>query len=244
MNRKRLFVGGGVLLAALLLAFFGGGYLYFFSGLHSTPKPLTLKSAAPRSSSSPVATTSPSQLTGQWTVGTGSLAGYRVQEQFVGQSSPHDAVARTSQVSGGLTVAETSSGLIASSLRVDVQLGQLHSVDQVAGLNVTNRDHVVSQDLDVVQYPNASFQAQSVTLPAGVTSGSDVSLEVPGTLTIRGVAKAVNATVQLQISNGEVTVAGSIPIVMTDFGVQPPQVPFTTVQPNVTVEFSVNLSHA
>jgi polyisoprenoid-binding protein YceI len=232
----------GIALAALVVAFFGGGYLYYFSGLHSTPKPLTLKSPTPRSSSVPVATTSPSQLAGQWTVGTGSLAGYRVQEQFVGQSSPHDAVARTSQVSGGMTVAQTSSGLVASNLRFDVQLGQLHSVDQVAGFNVTNRDHVVLQDLDVAQYPNATFQAQSVALPAGVTSGSDVTLEVPGTLTIHGVAKAVTATVQLQISDGHAAAAGSIPIVMTDFGVQPPQVPFTTVQPSVTVEFSVNLS--
>lgn len=244
MKRKRLVLGAGIVVAALLLAFFGAGYLYFFSGLHSTPKPLTLKSSAPESSSSPVATTSPSQLTGQWSVSPGSIAGYRVQEQFVGQSSPHDAVARTSQVSGGMTVAQTPSGLVATNLKVDVQLGQLHSIDQVAGFNVTNRDHVVSQDLDVEQFPDASFQAQSVTLPAGVASGGDFTLAVPGTLTIRGVAKAVNATVQLHISDGGATAVGSFPIVMTDFGVQPPQVPFTTVQPNVTVEFSVNLSHA
>lgn len=134
-----------------------------------------------------------------------------------------------------MTVAKTSSGLVASNLRVDVQLGQLHSVDQVAGFNVTNRDHVVSQDLDVAQYPDAIFQAETVTLPAGVTSGSDVSFGVPGTLTIHGVATAVNATVQLQISDGKATAVGSIPTIMTDFGVQPPRVPFTTVQPNVTV---------
>jgi hypothetical protein len=39
-------------------------------------------------------------------------------------------------------------------------------VDQVAGRDVSQRDRIVSQTLSVFQYPTATFQAQSLDLPA------------------------------------------------------------------------------
>lgn len=59
---------------------------------------------------------------------------------MVGQSSPHEAVARTSAVSGGLTVRRGISGLEATGLRFTAQLANLQSADQVAGYDVTQRD--------------------------------------------------------------------------------------------------------
>ena len=43
-------------------------------------------------------------LDGNWTVASGSQAEYRVNEAFAGQTSSHQAVARTSAVSGAVTV--------------------------------------------------------------------------------------------------------------------------------------------
>ena len=40
-----------------------------------------------------------------------------------------------------------------------------------AGYNVTNRDRIVQQSLDVRSYPTATFTAQSVTAPHGQASG-------------------------------------------------------------------------
>src|SRR2546423_5338364 len=109
-----------------------GAYLYFFSGLRSAPKPLAL--ASPAASASPSASASQSgALAGTWTVAQGSLAGYRVREQFVGQSSPHEAVARTSTVSGGLTVQPSSGAFQVTGISFTAQLSGLQSVDQVAG---------------------------------------------------------------------------------------------------------------
>src|SRR5438874_3465304 len=136
-----------IAIAALCVLALGGavgGYLYFFSGLRTTPKPLALASPSPAVSSSPVAS---GELTGHWTVASGSQVGYRATEQFAGQSSTHEAVARTSAVSGGLSVQQSGSGLDATDLNFSALVGQLQSVDQVAGYNVSQRDRIVNSTL-------------------------------------------------------------------------------------------------
>ena len=219
-----------------------GAYAYFFSGLRSTPPALTL--ATPSASSS--ATASPGRSAtagaGTWSVASGSLVGYRVNEQFVGQSSSHQAVARTSDVAGKVVIAQSGTTYQMTSATITVQLANLASVDSVAGYNVTNRDRIVQQSLDVRSYPTAMFAVQSVALPAGADSGQAVSISVPGQLTVHGVTKQVTATIQLRVSGSTAQIAGTIVTNMTDFGVSPPTIGFTTVQPAVTIEFSLNLT--
>jgi polyisoprenoid-binding protein YceI len=238
MHVSRRLLYAGLALLALIALGGGGAYLYFFSGLHTSPAQLSLPS--PTASVSPTASTT--GLAGKWTVATGSLAGYRVKELFVGETSKHDAVARTSTVSGGVTVAgDASSGYQISAITVTAALTDLHSVDQVAGRDVSLRDSFVSRQMDLQQFPNATFTASSVSIPGPVTS-QQVALSVPGQLTIHGVTKDVTATGKAQQTGDKLEIVGSLSIVMTDYGVTPPQVPFTTVDPQVTIEFSIVLT--
>ncbi|HEV2139705.1 MAG TPA: YceI family protein, partial [Candidatus Dormibacteraeota bacterium] len=128
------------------------------------------------------------------------------------------------------------------SATITVQLASLASVDSVAGYNVTNRDRIVQQSLDVRSFPTATFTTQSVALPAGADSGQAVTVSVPGRLTVRGVTKQVTATIQLRVTGNSAQIAGTVATNMTDFGVSPPTIGFTTVQPAVTIEFSLNLA--
>jgi polyisoprenoid-binding protein YceI len=224
--------------AALTLLGGAGAYAYFFSGLRSTPPALSL--ATPSASSSPAATATAGA--GTWSIASGSLVGYRVSEQFVGQSSSHQAVARTSDVTGSVVIAQSGAAYEMSSATITVQLANLTSIDSVAGYNVTNRDRIVQQSLDVRSYPAATFTAHSVALPAGAGSGQAVTVSVPGQLTVRGVTRTVTATVQLRVTGKDAQIAGTIATNMTDFGVSPPAIGFTTVQPAVTIEFSLNLT--
>jgi polyisoprenoid-binding protein YceI len=228
--------------AALVLFAAGGAYAYFFSGLRSSPPALAL--ASPSASSN--ATTSPTAAAsgGTWKITSGSLVGYRVKEQFVGQSSTHDAVARTGDVTGTVSIAQNGSTYVMTAATVTVQLANLASVDSVAGYNVTNRDRIVQGSLDVRNFPTAVFKAQNVTLPAGAESGQTVTVSVPGQLTVRGVTKDVTASLQLNVSGTTAQIAGSIATNMTDFGVSPPTIGFTTVQPAVTLEFKLNLAQS
>lgn len=242
--RRKLLIALSTLVLVIVAAG-AGTYLYLFSGLHSTPGKLALATPGARSGAASGAASSTSSLAGTWQVTTGSVAGYRATERFVSMTSDHDAVSRTSDVSGRLTLTGSGSSLEATAVSVTVQLGGLHSVDSVAGFNVANRDRVVQQDLDVSRYPTATFTGSgTVALPAGVRDGQLVNLTVPGTLTVHGQSHQVDATIQAESENGRLRVAGSIQTDMTDFGVQPPHMPFVTVQPGITVEFQLNYARA
>jgi polyisoprenoid-binding protein YceI len=236
--RARILVVVGAIVAVVALAG-GAGYVYYFSGLRTAPAQLGL-SATPTATTTPGATGS---LTGSWTVTTGSVAGYRIKELFVGQASKHEAVARTSAVTGGLTVTGDSNGYQASSLTLTADLTRLHSVDSVAGRDVTQRDGVVSRQLDVQQFPNATFTATSVSIP-GTISGQSVEVSVTGKLTIHGVTKDVTVMAKGQLVSDKAEIAGSTSIVMTDYGVSPPQVPFVTVDSTLLIEFDIFLTRS
>jgi polyisoprenoid-binding protein YceI len=242
---RRPLVIGLVAAFLLLLVAAGGGYLYFSSNVRSAPKPLALSAAsASPTQATPSPSTSSNTLAGRWTVAQGSQAGYRVKEQFVDQSSPHEAVARTSSVSGDLSLQGTGADLQASGLTFTAQLAGLQSVDQVAGRDVRVRDGIVGMSLGVQTFPTATFQAQTVSVPSDIGSGAPATLTIPGRLTIHGTTRDVQASVQAQLVGNQVQVAGSIATAMTDFGVQPPRVGFVTVQPQVTIEFQLQLSKA
>ena len=235
------------IVAAVVLVVVGGAgaYAYFFSGLRTAPPAVALttpSSAASASASASPSTSSTGSAT--WTVASGSVAGYRVREQFVGQSSAHEAVARTSQVSGQVSIAQSGGAYQLASATITVQLSGLASVDSVAGYNVTNRDRIVQGSLDVRSFPTAVFVAEPVTLPASAARGQTVTVSVPGKLTVHGVTKDVTANVQLRVSGATAQLAGTIATNMTDFGVSPPSIGFTTVQPAVTIEVSLNLTQS
>jgi polyisoprenoid-binding protein YceI len=227
--------------AALLVLAAAGAYAYFFSGLRASPSALTLSSPTPTAgaSSTPAAANG-----GTWQIASGSLVGYRVKEQFVGQSSSHEAVARTADVTGTVTIAQNGSTYDMTSATVTVQLSSLASVDSVAGYNVSNRDRIVQSSLDVRDFPTAVFKTQKVALPAGAETGQAVTVSVPGQLTVHGVTKDVTASLQLRVTGTTAQIAGSISTNMTDFGVSPPTIGFTTVQPAVTIEFQLNLAQS
>src|SRR3989454_4272218 len=193
-----------VAVAALALLGSAGAYAYFFSGLRTSPPSLALASP----SASPA--TGASANAGTWQIATGSVVGYRVKEQFVGQTSSHEAVARTGDVTGQVTIAQTGSSYRMTSAQITVQLSGLASVDSVAGYNVTNRDRIVQRSLDVSSFPTAVFDAQSVTLPAGGGKGQTGAGSGARKLTIHGVTKDVTATPELRGDGTTSPIAGSI----------------------------------
>jgi polyisoprenoid-binding protein YceI len=239
--RSRLLIAVAASVAVVVLAG-GGAYVYFFSGLRSSPSALGLSATpSPSATGTPTSSTTTGSLAGTWTVTTGSLAGYRVKELFVGQTSKHEAVARTSTVSGSLTVSGDSSGYLVTGITFTARLTDLHSVDSVAGRDVTQRDSFISRQMNLQQFPNATFTASAASVPATSTSGP-VDVAAAGKMLIHGVTKDVTATAKAQLTSGKIEIAGNLSIDMTDYGVSPPSVPFTTVDSQVTIEFDLFLA--
>src|SRR6202165_2345350 len=91
----------GVALACLVLA--GAGLTYFLLGSHKAPSAFALAASPASGSTAPLA--------GSWKVAAGSQVGYRAREQFINQPAPTEAVARTSNVAGGMRIAVAGSFL-------------------------------------------------------------------------------------------------------------------------------------
>ena len=236
MKRNLIFAAAAALATIVLLGV--AAYAYFFSGLRTSPAGLGL-STPPASAPS----AAPTGLAATWKVTTGSLAGYRVQELFAGDASKHLAVARTSDVRGGLTVTGDASGYQVSGITLTADLTSLHSVDQVAGRNVSQRDGIVSRQLEMQQIPFATFTATNASVPGSVAiTPADVTLL--GKLTIHGVTKDVTATAHVQVVGDKIEIAGLLSINMADYGVAPPRAPFVTVDPTATIEFDVFLTRS
>jgi len=229
-GRMRLgLIAGGVV---VVLGAMGIAFLVLLNS-HHAPGPLTL--------SSPTPVVSPGSLAGSWKVGFGSEVGYRVNEQFINQPGPTQAVARTSKVSGGVQISGSGPSLQAAGIHFSADLSSLQSQDKYATYQVYQRDFFIrTVYLQTDQFPTAEFQADSVLVPASIDS-APASMTVSGHLTVHGVTKSVTSTMQIQLTGDAVEVAGSMMVDMRDFGVEVPDISFTKAQPEVVIEYRLLL---
>ena len=223
----------GAIAGAGLLALGGTSWLLLVS--HQAPPPLAL--------STPAAGSSQSSLVGTWKVATGSEAGYRVKEKFINQPATTEAVARTSKIAGSMAVTSSGPELVATNILFTADLTALVSQDRYANYEVYQRDVFVRNIyLETNRFPTADFTASSVHISADATGSTNLS--VNGKLKVHGVTKPVIAQVQVQLSGNQVEIAGSIDVDMRDFAIAPPDISFTTAEPQAVIEFHLLLQRA
>lgn len=170
----------------------------------------------------------PAALSGEWVVGEGSFAGYRVDEVLNG--SPVTVTGRTNEVSGTLTVNDLR--LEQASLSVDVA--------SISTDNAQRDRYFRDQALDTAAHPAATFDLTApVTLSSEPVSGEVVDQTLTGDLSVAGVTQQVTFTVQMRSDGSTAQIAGQIPIAFADFGVEAPNLGFVSVEPAGVIEFSV-----
>jgi polyisoprenoid-binding protein YceI len=169
---------------------------------------------------------------GQWVVRTGddTVVGYRVQETLAGINQ--EAAGRTNDVQGTLTV-EGDSTITAA----DVTAG-LQSLES----DEDRRDDAIrTRGLETDRFPEATFTLTGpVELPSPPAPGQDVSATATGDLTLHGVTKSVEVPVQARWSGTTIEVVGTIPIVMADYDIDPPNVGgFVSVEDDGEIELQL-----
>ncbi|MBD8728759.1 YceI family protein [Frigoribacterium sp. NBH87] len=168
-----------------------------------------------------------SQLTGDWQVGDGSTAGYRVDEVLNGTDVT--VVGTTDQVTGTITV--DGSSVSAATIDVDVA-----SIATDSG----NRDEYFrGTALQTDQFPTATFTLTQPIDAAVPADGEVATTEATGELTMHGVTQQVTVPLQAALSGDGVQISGSIPVTFSDYGVQAPDLGFVSVEDSGTVEFLV-----
>jgi polyisoprenoid-binding protein YceI len=218
-------------------------YIHFFNG--STPAALSLSpsgsatasaaSAGASTAGTPAATAVASgPVAGTWNAGSGSAAGYRVNEVLVGQSTT--AVGRTTSVTGHLTIAGTT----ATAASFSVPMATVHS-------DKSQRDgEFDGRIMDVATYPTGTFTlASPIDLAPLPAAGVIKSYTAHGKLTLHGTTRAVTFTLTAERKGANIEVAGDIPVLFADYDIQNPSIGgFVTTQNHGLLEFLLVFSKA
>jgi len=226
-RRRRRLIIAGVVVGVVLLLVVGGPFVYihFFAG--STPAKLSLSSNTTTGGGGTTATSSsaPVPLAGTWTVGSGSKAGYRVEEVLFGQSTT--AVGRTSSVTGSMTIV----GTVATKANFTVDMTTITS-------NKSQRDaQFQGPIMDTSQFPHATF-VLTTPIPLGTPpeDGKVVTVQATGTLTLHGQTRTITTPLQAERDGNTIKVLASIPVKFSDYGIPNPSQAFVTTQDHGTIE--------
>jgi len=249
MTRSRLIIAAVVVIAVVAIA---GFVLYdqVLRGDSAAALALPPASTAPAASSVSGASADPAasaaatagsdgDVAGTWTVAADSVAGYRVREQLANLPAESDAVGRTDQLTGSITVetSGTTTTLTAASLAVDMT--SLTS-------DKTMRDNRLRREgLETDTFPTATFVLTApVEVPAAALTGTASDVTLTGDLTVHGVTNSVQIPAQAQLVNGTIQVAGSLTFPLTDYAIVAPNIGglIVSIADNGTLEFLVTFT--
>ena len=237
MSRTAKLVIAGVVLLVLAL---GGGFLLFVNRTSDSPPPAALDPAPTTTAGQATATQGDGAATpdGTWQVSDdgSSYVGYRVREQLASLSSPNDAVGRSTAVTGTMEVA----GDTVESARIEADLTQLTSDE-------SRRDNAIRErGLESARYPTATLElAEPIQLASAPVEGQQVRGEGTGRLTVHGVTREVDLSVQGRWSGETIQVVGQLPVKMTDFEIEPPRFgPVVSIEDGLNVDFNLVFERA
>jgi polyisoprenoid-binding protein YceI len=216
--------------AALIVAVAGfvGVYFILFNG----------SSAAPlRLSSGPV---SGGHLTaaaaaGTWSIAPSSIAGYRVREKLAFLPARSDAVGRTSDIAGTLTIARSGTGLTVTAASFLADVRTLKS-------DRSQRDAQIHRiGLQSARYPIAGFRlTRTIVLPSTALQGQVFRTTATGQLTIHGATRTVTIPITGRVEGSRVETVGSLTFPFSEFGMRAPNIAgFVSVENHATMEFDL-----
>jgi polyisoprenoid-binding protein YceI len=233
-RRRRLIAGAIGVVVLIVLAAVLGPYIY----IHFIEGPAPAKLELPKSSTSSTASPSKgsaspsSSLDGNWNVGAGSMAGYRVQEVLVGQNAT--AVGRTSKIWGSLAIA--GSTVTKGTFTVDMASVVSDQSERNARFD--------GSIMDVSQYPTATLTLSApIDLGAIPAEGAVAHYDAVGNLDMHGVTKSVSFPVTAERVGSSIDVLADIPITFSEWNIANPSIGgFVTTANNGTLEVLLHLT--
>jgi polyisoprenoid-binding protein YceI len=207
----RWLIAGLVVLAVLAVA---GPFVYIHFLNGRAPGALTLSPSAGASATAQAG----GPVAGAWTIGSGSVVGYRVNEVLFGQNAT--AVGRSSSVTGHLTI----QGSTATAASFSVPMDTIRS-------DKSQRDaQFDGRIMDVARYPTptGTFTLTSpVDLDPLPGTGVVRHYAAHGRLTLHGTTRPVTVSLTAERSasktgGAQIQVAGQIPVLFSDYNIQNP----------------------
>jgi len=163
----------------------------------------------------------------------GNEARYLVREQLVGRDLPNDAIGKTNLIEGGIAI--DAAGNI-------VKEGSSFTIDMASLTTDSNRrDNFVRRNtLQTEQHPKAVFVPTSfrnLTFP--LPAAGDLTFQMLGDLTIRGVTRPVTWDVTAKVANGALTGEAKTKFTFDEFQITKPRVgSVLSVDDEIRLEYS------
>ena len=194
-------------------------FIHFLGG--PVPAPLALPkltAAAAGNASAPV--------NGTWMAGKGSLAGYRVREDFIGPGN--SMVGRTSAVAGAVVIAHAE--VTSASFRIGLTAVTVNGKAQPQ----------LAKILDTASFPDATFTlTKPITADSGLVMNKTFAVKVTGLLTMHGTSRPVTFQATARYSGSLLEAAGAIPVIFSDWNIHAPEF----LQNQGLLEFLLVLRH-
>jgi polyisoprenoid-binding protein YceI len=232
-RRRRPFVViGAAVIAAVVI---GLALVYFLLFPTSSPKPFSLVTSRVA-----VPVSAGTELGGNWTIATGSVAGYRVREKLGFLPAESDAVGRTSEITGHAALTKRGQVVTIRSASINVAVNTLKS-------DRAMRDqHIQTIGLQSAEYPTATFVMSAPTsLPSTALKGDVVRVPVSGVFNIHGTSRHWTVPLEMRLSNTTIQAVGSLSFPWSEFNMTAPSVAgFVNVTNKVTLEFDLHLKRA
>ena len=185
-------------------------------------------------------------LDGTWSVAEGadSQAGLRVTESFVGGAVDHEAVGRSTAVSGDVAVA----GADVTEGAFTVDLTRIEWSDSPGFPTDRRSDAIRDQGLETGTYPEGTFElTEPVSVGSLPAAGQSVTVDVTGDLTLHGVSQEVTFPVDVALDGDRLLVgtAEPVPVALADYEIEKPQSPsVASISDEGSFEFLVTLERA
>jgi polyisoprenoid-binding protein YceI len=225
-RRRRLIWWIAGIVVVVVIAAIGAPFIYIHFIEGPPPAKLTLPQTTTTKPGSTRSSIASSSLDGTWNVGRGSVAGYRVNEDLVGQHTT--AVGRTREIWGSLEV----SAARVTSAKFTVAMASVKS-DQ------TQRNaRFDGPIMDVSRYPTSTFTLTAPTdlIPPPI-AGVAKHYMASGTLDLHGVSHAVTLPLQVQVRGSNVDVLADITVPFSEWNIANPSIGgFVTTADQGTLE--------
>ena len=153
-----------------------------------------------------------------------SQASYIVNEEFLADALNKLGIEAGKKIVVGTTPGVT--GEIQLNLENPGQIEHMQINADMAGLQTDQerRDKwLLDNAIESSSFPQATFTATSVNgMPENITEGEDISFQLIGDLTVRDVTNNVTFDVTAVLTGDTLQGTATLPLKMTDFGIDPP----------------------
>ena len=196
------------------------------------------------STSQPVAT-GDVEFQGTWTIDntsgefdrqneryTRTYAGYRINEELASVGA-NTAVGRTDDVTGTMTVAETS----ITAVEIEVDMTTLESDQE-------RRDGAIERrGLETERFPTATFKlTEPIAVGKEPEAGEKITADATGDFTLHGVTKRITVPIEARWTGDKIQVTSSFDVMLSDYAIEKPTIPgrVLSVEDQGKVELQLN----